>query len=248
MKKIFVMSLYVLMIVALLMGCGSQVVQQEESANPSFSEPTEATTSAEELALNEYISSNSGERVEFEGIEVTYGGNSCIVTSQSTVDSVKVLFEAEPENPEDVSTLEVEDPGILSVGQRLSYSKIVKDGSEDLNKWVFFADFSKETGYVSWIELDPLYSYGNEETLSINGVGLGTPFKTLLESWGKPDISTATLKNGENIAIVNYMYDIGNDDGTTACVYVCLSVGEDGGFDDSVVHDIYINTSLTSEG
>lgn len=248
MKKIFVMLLYVLMVVAMLIGCGSQVAQQGEITPHSFSEPTEATASDEELALNEYISSNSGEKVAFDGIEVSFKGNSCVVTSQSTVDSVKPIFEVESENSEDVSTLEVEDPGILSVGQRLSYNKIVNDGGKALNKWVFFADFSKETGCVSWVELDPFYSYNSEETPLINGVGIGTSFKALLEAWGKPDVATATLKNGEDIAIVNYMYDIGNDDGTTTCVYVCLSVGEDGGFKDAVVHDIYINTLLAVEG
>ena len=247
MKKIFALLMAVLMVTTMLAGCNDDVDPWDTVPTDDIAESTEPTKSAEELALEEYIYQNAGEKVLQKSINISYKDKSADVTPQSELSELGNLFPTAPETIEgfeDVSTLTIEDPDIMGVNQRLSYKRVLNDGENDVFLWSFFADSHKDSDLISWIELDPLSNYSEEEAPAINGVSLSTSFKSLLSDWGTPDVATLTLKDGKSVVIANWVYEMGDHEGHAVCVYVCISGVEGTNFDNAVIHDIYINPRL----
>lgn len=242
MKKFIAFVLVAVLCMSVFAGCKNE---DNDNTKPSESTgATEPTKSALEIALEGVVKESEKEKVFFDSLNVAYEEKSVSITQDSNINDIKSVFEGFPENIDgkvNKSTLECGDPNVYGVKERLVYKRILEGSPEDNSYWNFMVDSCAETDLIKWVELDPLSAYNGEVTPTINGIGLYDSFNDLLSAWGKPDYAGVSLKNGKNVIIASWEYDMGINENYGVRVNVCVSGFDGENLSTAIVHDIYVN-------
>ena len=247
MKKIMALLMAMVMVLCMFAGCDTQK-EDPGATSPlnTIDAPTEPPKTEMELALEEAIAAIEVAKKKFEELNIANGDNSVSINPKSALEELKSLI---VESAEDASVYEYGDPDIAGVKERLSYKKIIDQEAYKGYYWHFFADSAESDGLIKWVELDPLTNYDGSKTISINGIDLTNSFTEITQAWGAPDYAGIDLREGQEIIVLRWDYDMGVEDGCVVSVYACFNSTESANIANAIVHDLYVNldSSITAE-
>lgn len=247
MKKIMALLLAMAMVLGMFAGCDAQKEDPGVTSPLNTLEaPTEPPKTEMELALDAAIDTIEAVKAVFEDLTISNGDNSVTINPKSDLEELKSLI---VESAGDSSVYEYGDPDIAGVKERLSYKKVIDHEAYRGYYWHFFADSAETDGFIKWVELDPLTNYDGSETISINGIDLTNSFAEITQAWGAPDYAGVDLREGQEIIVLRWDYDMGAEDGTVVSVYACFNSAEGIDIANAIVHDLYVNldSNITAE-
>lgn len=245
MKKIMALFLVVVMCLCVFAGCDEDKPNKgETSPLATLPERTEPPKTETELALDDALADVGTDKVVYSSITVSSEAGSVSVTPTTSLEEIRGAI---PVNSDDASVIELVDPDIVGVKERLSFKKVINQEAYKGYYWSFVADSSEADGSLKWLELDPLANYDGSKTIAINDVNLSMVFTDVVTKWGTPDYAGVELLNGEESVVLRWDYEMGMEE-SHVCVYVCFVVPDGVGIPETPIYNIYINPQFPNEG